>query len=72
MSEFVRLRLARASRNWFSGSELACSADAYVRRLNERGYAFRTSKYTWRASRIIEDIAEGIITMRTSDSPIFT
>jgi integrase/recombinase XerD len=43
MSEFVRLRLARASRNWFSGSELACSADAYVRRLNERGYASRTS-----------------------------
>lgn len=43
MSEFVRLRLARASRNWFSSSEQACSADAYVRRLNERGYASRTS-----------------------------
>jgi site-specific recombinase XerD len=43
MSELARLRLARASRNWFSGSELACSADAYVRRLNEQGYASRTS-----------------------------
>ena len=43
MSELARLRLARASRNWFSGSELVCSADAYVRRLNEQGYASRTS-----------------------------
>lgn len=43
MSKFVRLRLARASQNWVSGSDLACSADAYVRRLNERGYASRTS-----------------------------
>ncbi len=42
MSELARLRLARASRNWFSGSELACSADAYVRRLNEQGYASNT------------------------------
>ena len=43
MSEFVRLRLARASQKWYSGSELACSSDAYGRRLHERGYASRTS-----------------------------
>jgi integrase/recombinase XerD len=42
MSELARLRLARASRNWFSGSELACSADTYVRHLSERGHASGT------------------------------
>jgi len=42
MSEITRLRIARTSRNWFSGSELACSADSYVRHLSERGYASRT------------------------------
>ena len=53
MSEFARLRLARASRNWFAGSELACSVDAYVRRLNERGYAPRTSNIYLETSHIL-------------------
>lgn len=42
MSDLPRLRLARTSRDWFSDSELACSADTYVRHLSERGYASGT------------------------------
>jgi integrase/recombinase XerD len=42
MSELARLRLARASQNWFSDTELATSADSYVRHLRDRGYASGT------------------------------
>ena len=41
MAELARWRLARASRDWFSDTELSFSADAYVRYLNERGYSAR-------------------------------
>lgn len=39
MTEPKRWRLARASRDWFSDTELGANADAYVRYLSERGYA---------------------------------
>jgi integrase/recombinase XerD len=42
MAELTRWRLARASRDWFSGSELSSSADAYVRWLRGRGYSPQT------------------------------
>jgi integrase/recombinase XerD len=42
MSELARLRLARASQNWFSDTELTTSADSYVRHLRDRGYASGT------------------------------
>jgi integrase/recombinase XerD len=42
MSELARLRLARASRNWFCNTELATSADSYVRHLSQQGYASGT------------------------------
>jgi integrase/recombinase XerD len=42
MAELARWRLARASRDWFSDTELSFSADAYVRYLNERGYSPQT------------------------------
>jgi integrase/recombinase XerD len=42
MTELAQLRLARASRDWFSNTELASSAEAYVRSLSERGYAPQT------------------------------
>jgi len=43
MPELTRWRLARASRDWFSGTELFSSADDYVRYLNERGYSPQTA-----------------------------
>lgn len=42
MTDLVRLRLARGSREWFSDTELGSSAHAYVRSLSERGYASQT------------------------------
>lgn len=42
MTELARLKLARASREWFSDSELASSADAYARFLSVQGYAPQT------------------------------
>jgi site-specific recombinase XerD len=42
MSNLVRRRLARASQNWLFDTELATSADSYVRHLRERGYACGT------------------------------
>jgi integrase/recombinase XerD len=42
MPELTRWRLARASRDWFSGTELSSSVDAYVRYLRERGYSPQT------------------------------
>jgi len=42
MTEHARLKLARASRKWFSDTDLASSVDAYVRHLSERGYAPKT------------------------------
>lgn len=42
MTEVSRSRLVHTSREWFSDSELASSADAYVRFFFERGYATQT------------------------------
>lgn len=42
MTEITRLKLARASRNWFSDTALAPSADAYARCLSKQGYAHQT------------------------------
>ena len=42
MSELARLRLTRASRSWFCDTELATSADSYVRHLTQQGYASGT------------------------------
>jgi integrase/recombinase XerD len=42
MTIFDRLKLARASREWFSDSDLASSTDAYVGYLSSRGYAPQT------------------------------
>ena len=39
MTELTCGRLARASRDWFSDTELDPHADAYVRYLSERDYA---------------------------------
>ena len=55
MSELARLRLARASRNWFSGSELASSVESYVRLLSERGYASGT------VNEYLESVARSLI-----------
>ena len=42
MPERTRWRLARASRDWFSGTELSSSVDTYVRHLSKRGYSHQT------------------------------
>jgi hypothetical protein len=42
MSELARRRLARASRNWFCDTELATTAESYVRHLSQQGYASGT------------------------------
>jgi integrase/recombinase XerD len=42
MTEYSRLKPTRANANWLADSNLAFSADAYIRCLAERGYATRT------------------------------
>jgi len=42
MTKLTRWTLARASRDWFSDTELGSNADAYVRTLSDRGYALPT------------------------------
>jgi site-specific recombinase XerD len=42
MIELAQLKLARASRDWFSDTELASSAATFVRSLSEQGYAPET------------------------------
>ena len=42
MPERTQWRLARASRDWFSGTELSSSVDTYARYLSKRGYSHQT------------------------------
>jgi hypothetical protein len=58
MSELARRRLARASRNWFCDTELATTADSYVRHLSQQGYASGTID-AWGASHILRIGARG-------------
>jgi site-specific recombinase XerD len=73
MSELTHSRLTRSTQDWFSGTVLSSSSDAYIRFLTDRGYAPGTvNSYLrcvahfahWSASRrlALENIHEAAVT----------